>query len=365
MMTFVLRLALLAAHARSQDQDDILARVATFDGWFRRHEHTARHATRRGDGASGPDALPTWQVRSKRDIIRGELLYNRAKRVYRARTRAGNASVVLKSLGKHDISHGSNRGGHLLYLELMYMVALHGRPGIPELAGAWFEADGSLTYVVKDCGAPIGKGQGGRTTVMSAAFSERAAQHPLRLARSLLACFQSWASVGFFLDDFRANQFMLSADGDVFLVDGPKLLTGSTIGEHVVRTWGKTKHQQNNTAVVCGVDANCPSTVPQHSCRVDVDGCEAGSCGAPEARGTCRAGTCVLLSEKTHVFDVANRPWLLPFIADKAKGRDREFLLTLIRLTGADDPDDRPSFAELVRRIDVFAKARSRRRRRL
>ena len=36
-------------------------------------------------------------------------------------------------------------------------------------------------------------------------------------------------------------------------------------------------------------------------------------------------GTCMRLSEKTHVYDVANRPWLLPFIADKATGGDRLF----------------------------------------
>ena len=105
-MNFVLRLALLAAHARSQDQADVLARVATFDGWFRRHEHTARHATRRGDGASGPDALPTWQVRSKRDIIRGELLYNRAKRVYRA-TVSGKPVVVKRSQKSIDTGGGT------------------------------------------------------------------------------------------------------------------------------------------------------------------------------------------------------------------------------------------------------------------
>ena len=63
-------------------------------------------------------------------------------------------------------------------------------------------------------------------------------------------------------------------------------------------------------------------------------------------------GTCALLSEKTHVYDVANRPWLLPYIADRATGGDRAFLLALIRHASADDPADRPSFAELVAAID-------------
>ena len=59
-----------------------------------------------------------------------------------------------------------------------------------------------------------------------------------------------------------------------------------------------------------------------------------------------------MLSEKTHVYDVANRPWLLPYIADRATGGDRAFLVALIRHASAEDPDDRPSFAELVAAID-------------
>jgi hypothetical protein len=66
-----------------------------------------------------------------------------------------------------------------------------------------------------------------------------------------------------------------------------------------------------------------------------------------------------VLSEKTHVFDVANRPWLLPFIAARAEGAARDLLLTFIRHASAENPDDRPSFADLVGRIDRFeAKAR-------
>ena len=72
----------------------------------------------------------------------------------------------------------------------------------------------------------------------------------------------------------------------------------------------------------------------------------------PKARGKCLEGTCALLSEKTHVYDVANRPWLLPYIADRATGGDRAFLVALIRHASAEDPDDRPSFAELVAAID-------------
>ena len=42
--------------------------------------------------------------------------------------------------------------------------------------------------------------------------------------------------------------------------------------------------------------------------------CEPVSRAAPESRGECRDGSCELISEKTHVYEVAHRPRLLPFI---------------------------------------------------
>ena len=91
-----------------------------------------------------------------------------------------------------------------------------------------------------------------------------------------------------------------------------------------------------------------------HSC-VPEESCPEGTRGAPESKGECRDGACVLISEKTHVWDVANRPWLLPFIADKAtKGPERDILLTLIRHASAHQPEHRPSFAEMVDHLDRF-----------
>ena len=88
----------------------------------------------------------------------------------------------------------------------------------------------------------------------------------------------------------------------------------------------------------------------------------AGAVGAPGSRGTCLDGACLLLSEKTHVFDVANRPWLLPFIHDRAtSGPERELLGELMRLANQRRPEDRPSFAELLDRLDQFEKSHRRR----
>ena len=176
------------------------------------------------------------------------------------------------------------------------------------------------------------------------------------------------------MDDFRANQFMMDATGQIFLVDGPKALTDSAFGVPVVNTYHKTQHPIENGPHACQKDTDCPATVHQHSCPVASLGvrklddeearCEPGSVGAPEARGKCVQKVCERLSEKTHVWDVANRPWLLPFIADKATGSVQKFLRSLIAFASEADPDKRPSFEELVKRVDAFAKARSRRRRR-
>ena len=127
---------------------------------------------------------------------------------------------------------------------------------------------------------------------------------------------------------------------------------------HVVNTYHKTKHQIENGVHECVKDSDCPATVPQHSCPVASLGvrklddeaarCEPGSRGAPEARGKCMEETCERLSEKTHVWDVANRPWLLPFIAEKATGPAKSFLLRLIAFASEEDPDKRPDFGDCL-----------------
>ena len=82
---------------------------------------------------------------------------------------------------------------------------------------------------------------------------------------ALLRCFRSWASAGFLLDDFKAQQFTLDEKGDVYLVDGPSLLRAFPVGEAVYRA---TSHhrQKNNLPPPLWSDcrdcanADCPST---------------------------------------------------------------------------------------------------------
>ena len=343
----------LARTARSAPstlpRDDLLARAAAIDAFFQ-----------------NGTAPATWTVRS-RDDVQGPYneIYNKAKHVARAHVQGKR--VVVKSGGPHEKGRTTNWGGGVLYMELVYMEALRGAPGIPELLGGWFESDGSLTYVVADCGDAIGAGQGGSPSRMSPAYAKRAAGAAVHTAKSLLLCFRSWASAGFLLDDFRVNQFtMHTHTGEIYLVDGPKALWNSQIGRWTHGVWNRSKHLQVNSKHACARDADCPWTNRQHSCRADAPPvthhnatapCEPGSRAAPESRGECRDGSCELLSEKTHVYDVANRPWLLPFIYHQAKDpTTKTFLRMLIRAANQTRPEDRPSFGELVQRINAFGR---------
>ena len=324
---------LLVAHATAADE--LLARAATIDVFFQ--------------NATAPD---TWTVRSHSDLT-GPIteLYDKAKHVSRAHVKGRR--VVVKTGGRHGLSN-ENRGAGVLYFELLYLEALRGAPGIPELLGAWVE-DGNVTYVVRDCGQAIGVGTSGKPSVLSTAYARRAEHSPLELARALLACFQSFAA-NFLLDDFRVTQFTLDGKGHIYLVDGPKVLHNSSLGDQVYDVWGTRHNQEDNTALACAGDGDCPATHRLHSCLDKV--CEPGSLPAPEATGTCREKVCMPVSEKTHVYDVANRPWLLPFIANQARDwKTKKFLRSLIGEANRTLPEDRPSFAELLHRIDVFQKS--------
>ena len=123
--------------------------------------------------------------------------------------------------------------------------------------------------------------------MLSSEFIELARHEPLKLARALLRCFRSWASAGFLLDDFKAQQFTLDGRGDVYLVDGPSLLRAFPVGEAVYRA--TSHHRQKNNLPPppsnCRKNADCPSTKAHHACGVAGD-CEAGARGAPTHRRT-------------------------------------------------------------------------------
>ena len=160
---------------------------------------------------------------------------------------SGNVKQVLRGgkVGTHPVllkgsqaNHTRDRLGGTVYLEMVYLESLRGAPGIPKLYGAWLMNE-HVWYATQDCGRPIGvsphPGRGTKPTVLSSDFLARARDKPLELARALLRCFRSWATAGFLLDDFKAQQFTLDSHGDVYLVDGPSSLRESAVGGAVYR----------------------------------------------------------------------------------------------------------------------------------
>ena len=346
----------------AKEDHRLVERAAQIDAWFQQHSREYR-AAHKGNQLFTP---PHWTVRKSVDVPRPwREIGNQslAKRVFRSRV--GNRSVVVKraigvrSGARRGEPKGADLGGSVIYLELVYLEALRGAPGVPELLGGWFDGP-HVYYVLSDGGERIGRGVsvgvGTQPTVLSAAFRRRAAKQPLQLARSLLACFRSWTAAGFVEDDFKAEQFTLDDNGQIYLVDGPHLRGDSLLGEAVARTWPHrgAANMLNRDVRACAQDADCPFTKENHSCR-GAGTCEPGARGAPEARGKCDKGTCMRLSEKTHIYDVANRPWLLPAIADAAEDPVKKaFLRSLIRDAGRGRPEERPTFQELLDRVDEF-----------
>ena len=350
---------------------NVSAATAAIDRWFQFHNNNESYAPK------------AWTVTKPDDVPRPwhEIgASSKSKTVYRA-TVKGKSVIVKGRKMRKDGKTVNTVGGGVLYLEMVYLEALRGRPGIPELLGAWWDGL-HVVLVVADGGEAIGEGPSGVGTapnVMTAAFDARARNQPLALARSILECFGSWA-LDFLQDDLKAQQFTMDAHGTVFMVDGPKVAPDRPLGRAIHEAWGKKVHHGSKgdhgaldgAKHECKRDADCPFTKESHSCR-GAGTCAPGTRGAPEARGKCHnthyqqgpqhsqhhhLHHCVPLSEKTHVYDVANRPWLLPYIAAKAADPAAgEFLRSLIRLAGRGRPEDRPSFKELVDRIDAFAKA--------
>jgi len=336
------------------------AGAAAVDRWFRFYKNIADN-----EGKDPKLYAPAgWTVTRPADVPRpwAEIeTASKAKSVYRATVRGRSVIVKGRKIRSDGWSGDAKRdsAGGLLYLELVFLEALRGRRGIPELLGAWYDGP-HVTYVVEDGGAPLGVGPSGvgrEPNIMTPAFAARARAQPLKLAKALLECFGSWAAAGFFQDDLKAQQFTMNENGTVFMVDGPRTLADGPLGRAIERAWGKKargafEYQDHRGS--CARDVDCPFTKESHSCR-GAGTCEPGARGAPEARGKCRANACVPLSEKTHVYDVANRPWLLPYVAAKAADRAAgEFLRGLVRLAGRGRPEDRPSFTELVDRIDRY-----------
>ena len=181
-------LTLLASARAAPDTDTQLKRAAALARWVDR---------------TGP-APESWTVAGPKDVTVGpEVHAGKIKKVSRATVDLGGSSVVVVK----TIAHGDNEG--TLLMELLFLHALRGAPGVPDLYGAWFDDD-RVTYVVADGGEPDARKKGLKPILMSPQFKARAAAQPVQLARSLVACFASWAP-DWVQSDFSPEQFTMDS----------------------------------------------------------------------------------------------------------------------------------------------------------
>ena len=159
------------------DDNALLRRAKAIDDWF---------------AAPTNRTTPVaWTVRRKSDVQLWEKISSKAKTVYRGSMRG--APVIVKGKGRHAAQ--GDYGGDVLWEEMIYLEALRGEPGIVPLHGAWFSDDARhVSFVVGDCGPPIGKTSRDKPPLMSRAFDKRARKRPLELAKAILECFGAWAS---------------------------------------------------------------------------------------------------------------------------------------------------------------------------
>jgi hypothetical protein len=368
---------------------------AVAHGWQRRlgysasklkaAQATGRWLRRRKDSAGGASPPAHWkitdpsQLTDHRPLDRSGL----AKAVFHARTRGGGEPVILKVMqskwrsttGEWVRAQHSMRPGiawnNDFANEVFYLEYLRGRPGVPALLGGWRNGS-SISLVVSDTGArklAQGKGFVGQAPyVLSKAYRELARERPLQLARSILSCFRTFSEKGgFFSFDFVPRQFVaapMAGGGVLFqLVDGPMPLMGPIARMYQSPRNFELAYRRGFSGYGprpvgnCTSDAHCPTTLPSHCCCSKATRCvaEEGK-GAPEARGMCERADprhplatrrCMPLSDLTHAFDVATKPWLLPLAAQGSKVVRQ----LVVRMRHA-RPDRRLSFSGALEWLD-------------
>ena len=121
---------------------NVSAATAAIDRWFQFHTNNESYAPK------------AWTVAKPNDVPRPwhEIgASSKSKTVYRATVKG--KSVILKGRKmRKDGKTVNTVGGGVLYLEMVYLEALRGRPGIPELLGAWWDGPHVVLVVIDDAG---------------------------------------------------------------------------------------------------------------------------------------------------------------------------------------------------------------------
>jgi len=262
-------------------------------------------------------------------------------------------------------------------IEILYLEYLRHQPGVPELLGGYIEqrvphnrthTEPYLVWLLRDTGgSPIwGK------NVPSTIYESLAREKPVELAIAILRCFRSFSDVGgFFMRDLLPKQFVVTETPVNFLlIDAPEPHSGlvaSVLGASVPYGYGG----QGHPVELCLSDVDCRHTPSFHRCSTYVNGSRVpdpehfpfcgSSLGAPEAMGHCNKAVtvsklpkgitsrneknrCSPLTAKTHIFDLATKPWLLPFMANQS-----QIVQDLLPLMKVSLPSRRLSFSDCIR----------------
>ena len=240
--------------------------------------------------------------------------------------------------------------------ELLWLEYLRGAPGIPRLHGGFLAANNTrAAMVVQRAGHTLARGKGTRAsrTELLSEWKAWCHKNPVEALRAVLVCFRSFAEVGgSFLSDFSPHQFTITGDA-VYLVDGPVLLEGPLYDVFRER---ELPTMYTGPPSSCATDAECPVTSQAHCCcsgESAATRCEKGARGAPEAAGACD-GTCLRVSAKTHVFDVAGKNWAFPYVISHIKMPPAKKLALRRLQVWMMRPlvEDRPNFTEAIAALD-------------
>ena len=174
-------LGLLAAAARAGTKKlpSVLERMRAIDAWINEGAPPPKHWA-----VQSPKALKTEPVML---VISGQKEVNatsvkvggklvkvvvKAQKMHYPATRSPSRKrVYVETKAKGHVN--SERAAAIVFLEILYLESLRGKPGVPELHGGW-RTTGGVAWVVQDAGPTIGKGKGNLGS-LSAITQKRAA----------------------------------------------------------------------------------------------------------------------------------------------------------------------------------------------
>ena len=244
--------------------------------------------------------------------------------------------------------------------ETMFFERLRGQPGIPELLGGWFNGS-RFYYVTMNHGNRLCDYVEPDVRRPGVPHRQIFQQRPVKAAQALLRCFQSFAELGdYYLMDFNCKQFTVAVEHPnpnpvVYLVDAPL--------------------QRQGLGSASAMDADAWIHLrPFHPCTQDDECQHQSSWIVPhfnktfDSPGRCRkhagsgSGCCQLdlasYSSKTHVVDVAQHNWLMPFLLDKVPVKIRDGLQQIIG-TMLRPAHLRPSFSSILESVHRLSCAHS------